>query len=147
MNFPTASSVARFRKLPKHFQSTSKTLPKHIQIRFPDFPAPYLGAEIRAFVYRVCDLGLQEISTKLERLTITLIAMTFPRRSYVMNARPQIREKLLEIKMNHWLLVARCPSLSPRCPTSRARRNYWKLCSKHPAVMQRLGLNECSVYK
>jgi hypothetical protein len=64
-----------------------------------------------------------------------------------MNARPKIREKLLEEKMYHWMLVALHPSLDPRCPTSQARRNYWRLCRSHPEVMRRLKLSETSIYK
>ena len=64
-----------------------------------------------------------------------------------MNARPEIRQKLLEIKMRHWLSVARCPLISPRCPTARARKNFWRLCSKYPEIMKKLGLSECAVYR
>jgi hypothetical protein len=70
-----------------------------------------------------------------------------PKQEKRMNARPEIRQKLLEIKMNRWMLVALHPSLSPRCPTSRARKNYWRLCSKYPEIMKKLRLSELSVYK
>jgi hypothetical protein len=64
-----------------------------------------------------------------------------------MNARPQIREKLLELKMNRWALIAKYPSIDRKCTAARARKNFWRLCQRYPAIMKRLGLSVLSVYK
>jgi len=64
-----------------------------------------------------------------------------------MNARPAIRQRLIEIRMRRWLLVAKHPFVAPACPPARARKNYWRLCARFPEVMQRLNLNELSVYE
>lgn len=50
-----------------------------------------------------------------------------------MNARPQIREKLLERKMRRWRDIARYPLLDVRCPPARARKNFWRT----PCVLSR----------
>jgi len=43
-------------------------------------------------------------------------------------------------------MVARCPILAPKCPPSRARKNYWRLYARYPEIAARLGLTELSVY-
>jgi hypothetical protein len=63
------------------------------------------------------------------------------------NARPEIRQRLIEIKMARWCRRAKYKFLDPTCPASRARKNYWRLCARYPQIMQRLGLSEISVYQ
>ncbi len=64
-----------------------------------------------------------------------------------MNARPQIREKMIERKLLRWQRIARWHPFDRSCPPARARKNYWRLCAKYPHIMQRLGLSEISVYQ
>jgi hypothetical protein len=64
-----------------------------------------------------------------------------------MNARKEIRHHLLAERMHYWLKVARCPLTNVKCPTWRARRNFWHLCRKYPELSRRLGLDELSVLK
>jgi hypothetical protein len=64
-----------------------------------------------------------------------------------MNARPQVRELLISKKMRRWCLIARHPAVDPRCPTSRARKNYARLCSRYPSTMKNLGLHEFSAFE
>jgi hypothetical protein len=64
-----------------------------------------------------------------------------------MNARPQIREILIEQKMLRWCRIAKWYPIDRRCPPARARRNYWRLCARYPATMKRLRLSEASVYQ
>ena len=64
-----------------------------------------------------------------------------------MNARPQIREKLLEIRMRRWCKLARYPLLNIKCPPARARKNYWRLLKSYPEIAARLDLHELSVYE
>ena len=63
-----------------------------------------------------------------------------------MHARPQFREILIAQRMTRWLKIAKYPYLASKCPPARARKNYWRLCARYPELMQRLGLNEFSVY-
>jgi hypothetical protein len=63
-----------------------------------------------------------------------------------MNARPQVREILIAKKMKHWWVVVKCRLIDPACPTSRARKNYQRLCARYPQIMQRLGLDEFSAF-
>jgi hypothetical protein len=49
--------------------------------------------------------------------------------------------------MHYWLMVARTPLINTKCPTWRARRNFWHLCRKYPDLSQRLGLDELSVLR
>lgn len=63
-----------------------------------------------------------------------------------MNARPEIRQRLIEIKMKKWCLWAKYPSVSRSCPPSQARRNFWRLIEAHPETARRLGLTMTSVY-
>ena len=64
-----------------------------------------------------------------------------------MHARPEVRDSLLGLKMRRWLLRARHPSIDPRCPTWRARKNYWRLLDKHPELAAKLGFNRLSVFE
>jgi len=63
-----------------------------------------------------------------------------------MNARKEIRDALLLRRMKHWLAIARCPLVNTRVPTWRARKNYWSLIKRHPALAAAHGLNELSVF-
>ena len=63
-----------------------------------------------------------------------------------MHARPEIREILIAKKLRRWLLVAHYNFVDPTCPPARARRNFWRLCAKHPQIAARLGLSATSVY-
>jgi len=63
-----------------------------------------------------------------------------------MHARPQSREILIAQRMTRWLRIAKYPHIASKCPPARARKNYWRLCARYPELMQRLGLNEFSVY-
>jgi hypothetical protein len=62
-----------------------------------------------------------------------------------MNARKEIRDHLIATRMKHWLQVARCPLVNPRCPTWRARKNFWSLCRKHPEIAARLDYSEALI--
>ena len=64
-----------------------------------------------------------------------------------MNARPEIKEKLIELKLRHWCSVARSRLIAQGFPATQARKNFWRLGRKYPQIMQRLGLSETSVYK
>jgi hypothetical protein len=64
-----------------------------------------------------------------------------------MNAHREIRVALLVRKMKHWLMVAQHPFVGKGCPAWRARKNYWHLCSQHPKIAAKLGLNKASVYE
>ncbi len=64
-----------------------------------------------------------------------------------MHARPEIRERLIERAMLRWCRIAKYPYLDPRCPPSRARRNFWRLIKAHPQAAQRLSLSPVSVYE
>jgi hypothetical protein len=63
-----------------------------------------------------------------------------------MNARPEIKDALLLKKMNHWLLRARCPQMNPRVPTWKARKNYWSLVRRYPALAAAHHLTVTSVF-
>jgi hypothetical protein len=62
-----------------------------------------------------------------------------------MNARKEIRYHLIAECMHYWLKVALAPGTNPKCPTWRARRNFWHLCRKYPDLSRCLGLDELSV--
>ena len=64
-----------------------------------------------------------------------------------MHARPQIRDILIAKKMRRWSMIARCPLIDPSCPPSRARKNFWRLCSRYPEILAKLKLSELSVYE
>jgi hypothetical protein len=63
-----------------------------------------------------------------------------------MHARPQIREKLIELKLRRWCRIALDPKYYPGCTAAQARRNFWRLATKYPDAMKRAGLHELSVY-
>jgi hypothetical protein len=63
-----------------------------------------------------------------------------------MHARPEIREILIAKKLKRWALIARYPAIQPGCPPARARRNFHRLCDRHPQIAQKLGLSATSVY-
>jgi len=63
-----------------------------------------------------------------------------------MNARKEIRDHLITQRMHHWLQIVRTPILNLRCPPWRARKNFWALVRKYPALAARLGLSEVSVF-
>lgn len=64
-----------------------------------------------------------------------------------MNARPEIREVLIAKKIRHWCSVAQSTLFARGYPAPRARKNYWKLCQRYPAIMKKLGLSPTSVYR
>jgi hypothetical protein len=64
-----------------------------------------------------------------------------------MNARKEIRDHLIAIRMRYWLDVAQCPLVNLRCPTRRARKNFWALQKRYPELAKRLGLTETSVFE
>ena len=63
-----------------------------------------------------------------------------------MNARPEIKDALLLKKMTFWLLRARHPEINSRVPTWKARKNYWSLVRRYPALAARNGLTVTSVF-
>jgi hypothetical protein len=63
-----------------------------------------------------------------------------------MRARPEIVEILVSRKLRRWSLISKFPIIDPTCPPSRARRNFWRLLKKHPAVGKKMGLTVASVY-
>jgi hypothetical protein len=64
-----------------------------------------------------------------------------------MHARPEFHEVLIAQKIRHWHSIARCRLIAPKVPSSRARKNYWRLCKAYPQVMTKLGLSEIAVYQ
>ena len=62
-----------------------------------------------------------------------------------MNAREEIRERLLVKKMRHWQIIALYPIAGKGCPAWKARKNYWALQRKHAALAARHGLTATSV--
>jgi hypothetical protein len=63
-----------------------------------------------------------------------------------MNARPEIRNHLLIRRMRRWLAIARWPMINPRIPMWRARKNFWSLIKRHPALAAQHGLTATSVF-
>jgi hypothetical protein len=63
-----------------------------------------------------------------------------------MNAREEIRNALLLKRMTHWLLRARCPQINPRVPVWGARKNFWSLVRRYPALAAAHGLTATSVF-
>jgi hypothetical protein len=59
-----------------------------------------------------------------------------------MNAGKEIRDHLIAARMQYWLDIARTPILNRRCPTWRARKNFWALVRKHTALAARLAYTE-----
>jgi hypothetical protein len=64
-----------------------------------------------------------------------------------MHARQEFREPIISKKMHRWLMIAKYPLVNPKCPPARARKNFWRLCARYPEIMQKLGLDEVSVYR
>jgi hypothetical protein len=64
-----------------------------------------------------------------------------------MNAGNDIREHLIAERMCHWLGVCRVPLLDIKCPTWRARKNFWALQKRYPDLAKRLGLSKVSVFR
>ena len=62
-----------------------------------------------------------------------------------MRARPEIRNALLVEKMKHWLNVARMPYLNKGISRSYARRRYWTLVRKYPAIAAAARLTETTI--
>jgi hypothetical protein len=63
-----------------------------------------------------------------------------------MRARPEIRDILVARALRRWALISKFPFVDKNCPPARARRNFWRLLKKHPAVGAKLGLTIGSVY-
>jgi hypothetical protein len=64
-----------------------------------------------------------------------------------MNARKPIRDAIIRKKFWYWKDIAKHQSrYSTSCPPSRARKNFWRLCTHYPEIAAKLGLNEGSVY-
>jgi hypothetical protein len=63
-----------------------------------------------------------------------------------MHARKEIRDILISKKIRHWYWVARCPLVDPRCPPTKARRNYWRLFTRYTHIAAALKLTYLSVY-
>lgn len=63
-----------------------------------------------------------------------------------MNAPGEIRDHLLVGRMQHWLGIARCPLIDARVPTWRARKNYWFLVRRYPALAAANGLTATRVF-
>ena len=64
----------------------------------------------------------------------------------LVNARPEIKQRLIERRMQRWLLVAKYPSIDNRYTPAKARRNFWRLIKAHPQTADRLSLTPVSVY-
>jgi hypothetical protein len=63
-----------------------------------------------------------------------------------MHARPEIRDILIAQKLKRWCLIAKYPGVRPDYPRSKARRNFHRLCAKHPQLAAKLGFSPTSVY-
>jgi hypothetical protein len=64
-----------------------------------------------------------------------------------MNARKVVRDTLIRKKLIYWRNIAHNPDHYKNvCPPSRARKNYWRLCSRYPEIMLKLGWDEGDVY-
>jgi hypothetical protein len=63
-----------------------------------------------------------------------------------MNCRESIRECLLAERMLYWRSVARSPLVGKGIPRWRARKNFWALIRKFPALSERLRLRETDVF-
>ncbi len=62
-----------------------------------------------------------------------------------MNARKEIRDALLVRRMEHWLMVARCPLIAKGFPAWKARKNYWALLKTHGALAAKHGYTPTAV--
>jgi hypothetical protein len=62
-----------------------------------------------------------------------------------MRARPEVRDGLIAFKIGRWKTIALNPSAFGGYSVTQARKNYWRLCSQYPEIMNRLGLSATSV--
>jgi hypothetical protein len=62
-----------------------------------------------------------------------------------MRARPEVRDFLIAFKIRRWKTVALNPLAFGKYPVTQARKNYWRLCARHPEIMSKLGLSATSV--
>ena len=63
-----------------------------------------------------------------------------------MNARPEVRDALVRKKMVRWREIARFPNAYKGTCPSKARKNFWRLMSRHPQVAASLEFTAASVY-
>jgi hypothetical protein len=63
-----------------------------------------------------------------------------------MHARPEVKEILIARKLLRWSAIAKCPLIDLRCPTARARKNYWRLFHRYREIAERIGLHEFSAF-
>lgn len=64
-----------------------------------------------------------------------------------MHARPEIREILIIQKLKRWAMIAKYNFVDPTCSAARARRNFHRLCARHPEIAAKLGMTAVSVYE
>jgi hypothetical protein len=113
------------------------------QEMFCDFQSQCTERQNRAARQRSAFVSLRRV-----RFSLLNGAQATRGESYkAMNARPEIRDALLVQRMNHWLLRARCPMINPRIPTWKARKNYWFLVRRYPALAASKGFTPTSVFK
>jgi len=62
-----------------------------------------------------------------------------------MRARSEVRDGLITFKIKRWKTIALNPSAFGGYSVTQARKNYWRLCARHPEIMKRFGLSELSV--
>jgi hypothetical protein len=58
----------------------------------------------------------------------------------------EVRDYLLVRRMKYWRDIARCPLVNVRVPTWRARKNFWSLVRRYPALAAQNGLTATSVF-
>lgn len=63
-----------------------------------------------------------------------------------MNARPQVRQHLLAIRMKRWAQIGRSPSTYSNYRSAQARKNFARLLAKYPEIAKHLGLTALSAY-
>jgi hypothetical protein len=63
-----------------------------------------------------------------------------------MNCRPEIKDLLIEKRMQRWWEIIQRPLTDVKCPTARARRNVLKLMQRYPQIAERLNLTVLKVY-
>jgi hypothetical protein len=62
-----------------------------------------------------------------------------------MRARPEVRDGLIAFKIRRWKTIALNPLGFDGYSVTRARKNYWRLCTRYPEIMTKLGLSATSV--
>jgi hypothetical protein len=67
-------------------------------------------------------------------------------KTYLMNARPRVREILIARKLQRWSAIAKCPLIDLRCPPARARKNYQRLFYRYRELAEKIGLQEWSAF-